>query len=148
MKRLNISSGSVWESKVGYSRAVRVGNQVFVTGTVAADSQGVIQSPDDGYAQTRLVLKKIQAALETSGAALSDVVRLRIFVTDMKHAEAVGEAHREYMGNIKPATTMVIVSALWGEGSVVEIEADAVVGIAEVDQCGCVMPETSNTSSS
>ena len=148
MKRLNIDSGSVWESQVGYSRAVRVGEQVFVTGTVAADESGSIHAPGDGYAQTEFIMRKIETALDHADASIHDIVRMRIYITDMACADAVGRAHREILGNIRPATTMVVVAGLWGEGSVVEIEADAILGVDEVDQCGCVMPETSRTSSS
>ncbi len=126
MKRQNISSGTVWEEEVGYSRAVRVGAHVCVTGTVAAERDGSIHAPGDGYAQTIYVLKKIAWALEAAGASVSDVVRVRIYITDMKHAPDVGRAHREILGDVRPATTMVVVSALFGEGSVVEIEADAI----------------------
>lgn len=126
MNRVNISSGTIWEEEVGYSRAVRVGDQVFVTGTVAADEHGEIHAPGDGHAQTIFALRKIERALKDAGVALTDVVRTRIYITDMAHAGDVGRAHREVLGDIKPATTMVVVSALWGEGSVVEIEADAI----------------------
>ena len=128
MQRMNVSSGSVWEAQVGYSRAVRVGSQVWVTGTVAADDDGHVHAPGDAYAQTCYALQKIAAALAEAGAELSDIVRTRIYITDMSHADGAGRAHKELLGEIMPATTMVVVAALWGEGSVVEIEADAVVG--------------------
>ena len=126
MERQHISSGTIWEEEVGYSRAVRVGCHVYVTGTVAVGDDGSIHAPGDGYEQTIHVLKKIECVLEEAGSTLSDLVRVRIYITDMVHASDVGRAHRELLGEIRPATTMVVVSALFGDGSVVEIEADAV----------------------
>jgi enamine deaminase RidA (YjgF/YER057c/UK114 family) len=122
-----ISSGTLWEGEVGYSRAVRVGMLVYVAGTVAADVDGNIHCPDDGYAQTVYALGKIKSALQQAGAELRHVVRTRIYVTSMEHAADVGRAHCEILGHIRPATTMVVVSELWGEGSVVEVEIDAVI---------------------
>lgn len=122
-----ISSGTVWEDKVGYSRAVRTGAMVFVTGTVAADTDGEVLAPGDGYAQTVYALKKVESALHQAGAALRHIVRTRMYITSMEHAKDVGLAHRELLGKIRPASTMVVVAGLWGEGSVVEIEVDAVI---------------------
>ena len=127
-KRQYISSGTPWEEQVGYSRAVRVGQMVFVTGTVAADEHGQIHAPGDPYKQTCYVLQKIGLALQEAGSDTKDLVRTRIYITDMAHADEVGRAHKELLGSIRPATTMVCVNGLWGEGSVVEIEVDAIIG--------------------
>jgi enamine deaminase RidA (YjgF/YER057c/UK114 family) len=125
--RIKVGSGAPWEPVVGYSRAVRVGNQVWVAGTTAADADG--QSPDamDAGAQTAAILAKIGAALERVGATLADVVRTRIYVTDIGDWEAVGRAHGAVFGAIRPACTLVEVSRLIAPQFRVEIEADAVV---------------------
>lgn len=125
-KRINISSGAIWEDIVGYSRAVRIGNIIEVSGTTAVDKDQVM-FPDDAYNQTQYILLKIQQALEDAGASLEDVVRTRIFVTDMQKWEDVGQAHGEFFRDIKPASTMVEVYSLIKVGLVVEIEASAVV---------------------
>lgn len=127
MTHKNFSSGTPWEPLVGYSRAVRVGGQVFVSGTTASDEHGQVQCPGDAYGQTRYILNKIQAALAGCQATLADVVRTRIFVTDIDQWEAIGRAHSEFFGEIRPACTMVEVSRLVGADLLVEIEADAVV---------------------
>ena len=121
-----ISSGAPWESIVGYSRAVRVGNVVEVAGTTAQDGD-VVSGGADVYAQTRRVLEKIGEALAAAGASFADVVRTRIFVTDIAQWEAVGRAHGEVFGEIRPATTMVQVSALINPQLLVEIEAMAII---------------------
>lgn len=126
MQRLNISSGAPWEAKVGYSRAVRIGNVVEVSGTVSQDGDKVI-GLNDPYEQTKHALAKIEAALVKAGASLHDVVRTRIYVTDISKWEEVGRAHGEFFQAIRPATTMVEVSRLISPDLLVEIEATAIV---------------------
>lgn len=126
MQRLNISSGAPWEAKVGYSRAVRIGNVVEVSGTVSQDGDKVI-GINDPYEQTKHALAKIEAALVKAGASLHDVVRTRIYVTDISRWEEVGRAHGEFFQAIRPATTMIEVSRLISPELLVEIEATAIV---------------------
>ena len=126
-KRLNISSGAKWEEIVGYSRAVRVGDLVEVAGTTAVDQNGEVVGIDDPYEQTRFILSKIEKALIEAGAALKDVVRTRIFVTDISYWEEIGRAHGLYFREIKPASTMVEVRSLVNPEMLVEIEVSAII---------------------
>jgi enamine deaminase RidA (YjgF/YER057c/UK114 family) len=125
-KTIKISTGAKWENIVGYSRAVRIGNVVEVSGTVAVDGDKII-GESDAYEQTKFLLAKIKKALEDAGASLNEVIRTRMFVTDISKWNEIGKAHGEYFKDIKPVTTMVEVKSLISPGLLVEIEASAII---------------------
>jgi enamine deaminase RidA (YjgF/YER057c/UK114 family) len=126
-KRLNISSSAKWEDVIGYSRAVRIGNVIEVAGTTALDENGNTVGIDDPYQQTKFIFAKIEKALISAGATLNDVVRTRMFVTDISRWEEVGMAHGEYFREIKPAASMIEVRSLINPEMLVEIEVTAIV---------------------
>ena len=126
-KRLNISSGVKWEDIVGYSRAVKIGNLIEVAGTTALDEEGNLVGPNDPYEQTRFIIAKIEKVLISAGATLADIVRTRIFTTDISRWEEIGRAHGEFFREIKPASTMVEVKSLIDPIMLVEIEATAII---------------------
>lgn len=127
MQRTNYASGAQWEEIVGYSRAVKVGNVIEVTGTVAVDENGNVVGKDDPFAQTQFIIQKIEKVLQQAGATLNDVVRTRMFVTNISRWEEYGRAHGAAFAHIKPCTTMVEVSGLISEDYLIEIEATAVI---------------------
>ena len=126
MQRTNYSSGAKWEDIVGYSRAVKIGNTIEVTGTVAVDENSSLVGKGNAYAQTKFIIEKIEKILELAGASLKDVVRTRMFVTDISRWEEYGKAHGEFFKEIKPCTSMIEVSALIEPDYLIEIEATAI----------------------
>jgi len=128
LKRQNFSSGAPFEDKAGYSRAVRVGNMVFVGGTTTTNAKGEVEGAGDAYLQTKIILQKIAAALKQTGARMSDVVRVRFYVTDISRGQEYLKAYSEWFKEIRPVITMAEVRALARPDHLVEIEADAVVG--------------------
>ena len=127
MSRTNYSSGSKWEDIVGYSRAVKIGNIIEVTGTVASGDDGHVVGKDDAYTQTKFIYQKIEKVLQRAGAEMKDVVRVRMFVTDISRWQEYGKAHSEFFKDIKPCNTMVEVSALIEPDYLIEIEASAIL---------------------
>ncbi len=131
MDRRRVSSGTEWESTVGYSRAVRAGSQIHVAGTTATDDDGEVVAPGEPYEQTKRALEIVANALEDAGGSLEDVVRTRIYVTDIDDWGEIGRAHREFFGEIRPAASMVEVQRLIDPDHLVEIEAIAVIGTGD-----------------
>lgn len=127
MERTQYSTGVIWEEIVGYSRAVKTGNIIEVTGTIAVNDAGEVIGKNDAYEQTRFILQKIDSILKEAGASLSDVTRTRMFVTDITLWEAYGKAHHEFFGNIKPCTSMIGINQLINPDCLIEIEATAVI---------------------
>ena len=127
MKRINISSGSKWENIVGYSRAVKIGDTIEVSGTVSTDHSGELVGEGDEYLQTKFILMKLENTLGQLGAKLENVIRTRIYCTNIKNWEKIGKAHGEIFGDIKPVTTMIEVSRLIDDSYLVEIEATAII---------------------
>lgn len=127
MQRTNYSSGAKWEDIVGYSRAVKAGNTIEVTGTVAIDENNKLVGGNSAYLQTKFIIQKIEAVLHNAGASLSDVVRTRMFVTDISRWEEYGKAHGEFFAHIKPCTSMIEVKGLIAPEYLIEIEATAII---------------------
>ena len=127
MQRTNYSSGAKWEDIVGYSRAVKIGNTIEVTGTVAADDNSNLVGGNNAYEQTKFILQKIEKALKEAGASMEDVVRTRMFVTDISRFEEYAKAHGEFFSSIRPCTSMIEIKALVSKEFLIEIEATAII---------------------
>ena len=125
--RTNFSSGAIWEDKIGYCRAVKVGNHIEVSGTVASDENGNVVGRDDAYQQTVFILQKIEKVLKEAGATLENVIRTRMFVTDINRFNEYGKAHGEFFSSIKPCTSMIEVKGLVAPEYLIEIEATAII---------------------
>ena len=136
MERRTISSGTEWEPRVGYSRAVRVGERISVSGTTATDDAGGVVAVGDPYGQAKRAMENVVAAVEAAGGGVGDVVRTRLYVVDIDDGEAIGRAHADVFGDVRPATTMVEVSRLIEPELLVEVEAEAVVGSAAEGEAG------------
>jgi enamine deaminase RidA (YjgF/YER057c/UK114 family) len=134
LKRENFSSGAPFEEKVGYSRAVRVDNMVFVGGTTSTNSKGIVEGDDDIYLQTKIILQKIEDVLVQAGAGINEVVRVRIYVTDISRAQECLKAYSEWFKFVKPVITMAEITALARPEHLVEIEADAVIGSYKISK--------------
>lgn len=126
MTRQNISSGTPWEARYGYSRAVRVDDRIVVAGTIAVDEQGSLRHPNDAAAQAKIILDRIESALVEAGSGLQDVVSLRTYITRMEDAQDIGLTFKEHLGDIAPVSTMVVVAGLFAD-ALVEIEAEAIL---------------------
>ena len=126
-RRINFNSGAIWEDKVGYCRAVKVGNHIEVSGTVASNEKGEVIGMNDAYQQTVFVLQKIEKALKEAGASLNDVVRTRMFVTDISRFDEYGKAHGEFFSSIKPSTSMIEVKGLVAPEYLIEMEVTAII---------------------
>lgn len=146
MERERIFTGSPWEEKAGYCRALRVGNQIFVAGTAPVDEQGSTFAPGDAYAQTRRCFEIIEAALQALGGQLSDVVRTRLFVTDMSRWEAYAQAHRELFAEHPPVNTMVEIPALINPDMLIEVEVEALLSQPETGQSMVLRPQAAELS--
>ena len=127
-ERKKISSGTKWEALAGYSRAIKVGNWIQVSGTTATDEHGNVVGLNDPYTQTQYIIQKIERALQELGASLDDVTRTRIYIVEKSQWEAVARAHGDIFGTIRPANTLIVIQDIIGEGYLVEIEADAIIG--------------------
>ena len=134
LKRENYSSGAPLEEKVGYSRAVKVGNMVFVGGTTSTNSKGMVEGEGDIYLQTKIILQKIEDVLVQAGAAISEVIKVRLYVTDISTAQECLRAYSEWFKSVKPVVTMAEVTALARPAHLVEIEADAIIGSYNVSK--------------
>ena len=127
-ERKRVSTGTTWEALAGYSRAIQIGNTIHVSGTTATDDNGALVGINDPYEQTTFIIRKIERALKELGASLEDVVRTRIYIVNKAQWEPIARAHGEIFGDIRPANTLIVIAGLVGDGYLVEIEAEAIVG--------------------